>query len=245
MTRFERENPNELWQMDFKGYFNLLNKRRCYTLTILDDCSRFSLGIKALGNETGLPVISYLTHIFEEFGMPEQMNVDNGNPWGNSGGAKHTYVTVWLLRLGIQVTHSRPRHPQTNGKIERFHRTLKKEALKKDKFQDLFEAQIRLDNWRKIYNDIRPHQALQMKTPSACYIKSKIIFPKELPKIEYDAGQELRKVRGNGYITFGNHSFCIGESFKNFYVCIKPSTIEGNFHVYFGKNIINTISFNK
>lgn len=163
LCRFEKEKPNELWQMDYKGYFSLTTKQRCYPLTILDDHSRFSIGIKALPNEQGKPAISYLELIFREFGLPLQINVDNGNPWGNSRGACHTYFSVWLLRLGIEVTHSRVRHPQTNGKIERFHRTLKQEVLKRNKFESFEQAQNAFEQWRIIYNNRRPHEALDSK----------------------------------------------------------------------------------
>lgn len=243
LCRFEREKPNELWQMDFKGYFNMTDRKRCYPLTILDDCSRFSIGMKALPGEKGGPVQLYLEHLFREVGLPEQINVDNGNPWGHSCNVKHTYLTVWLLRLGIHVSHSRPRHPQTNGKLERFHRTLKLEAFKKEKFHSLSHVQTRLDEWRTVYNYERPHEALGMKTPAQCYTNSSRVFPTKLPTIEYDADTEVRRVRGNGFISFENKAFCIGKPFKGFYVAIKPAKVEGDFLVYLGKNVINTISF--
>lgn len=129
LGRFERQTPNELWQMDYKGYFSFPDKTRCYPFTLLDDHSRFSLAVKAFPNERGKSLMLYLETIFREYGLPLQINVDNGNPWGHSGNTNHTSFSVWLLRLGILVTHSRPKHPQTNGKIERFHRTLKQELL--------------------------------------------------------------------------------------------------------------------
>lgn len=126
--RFEREQPNDLWQMDFKGSF-MTEDKRCYPLTILDDCSRFSITLTACGNETSSVVKGHLTTIFQEYGLPNQINVDNGNPWGSADLTSYTSLQVWLMKLGIKVTHSAPFHPQTNGKNERFHRTLKLEVL--------------------------------------------------------------------------------------------------------------------
>ncbi len=118
IIRFERSLPNELWQMDFKGHFQLGIRKTCYPLTILDDHSRFSLCLHACQQEDIFTVKKQLIRVFEHYGLPWQINVDNGAPWGNSSLVKHTKLTVWLLQLDILVTHSRPRHPQTNGKNE-------------------------------------------------------------------------------------------------------------------------------
>jgi transposase InsO family protein len=109
--RFERDQPNELWQMDFKGAFRLSTNTTCYPLTVLDDHSRFSPGIKACANEQCLSVKTRLTSIFEAYGLPDQINVDNGNPWGSSHLTPYTQLGVWLMQLGIRVSHSRPGHP--------------------------------------------------------------------------------------------------------------------------------------
>ena len=113
--------------------------------------------------------------------MPLQINVDNGTPWGNSSLVKHTKLTVWLLQLDILVTHSRPRHPQTNGKNERFHRTLKEDLLKKQKIENFVAAQKMFDHWRNIYNYERPHEALNMLVPANRYQPSLRQMPEHLP----------------------------------------------------------------
>jgi len=114
--RFERAAPNELWQMDFKGHFPLAHGR-CHPLTVLDDHSRYALGIRACGDETGDTVQGELTAIFRRYGLPDCMLMDNGSPWGSSN-AEHRYTgfELWLMELGIAVTHGRPYHPQTQGK---------------------------------------------------------------------------------------------------------------------------------
>ena len=122
--RFEMEQPNQLWQMDFKGYFALEEGGYCHPLTVLDDHSRFLLGLRACPNEAMVTVKAQLSEIFRSYGLPDRMLMDNGSPWGDDADTHHTIFTAWLIRLGVQVSHGRPYHPQTQGKDERLHRTL-------------------------------------------------------------------------------------------------------------------------
>ncbi len=149
--RFEHPEPNQLWQMDFKGHF-ALRDGRCHPLTVLDDHSRFSLGLEACSDERAQTVRDRLTNIFRRYGLPERMVMDNGSPWGHDTEHHHTFLGVWLLRLGIGVSHGRPRHPQTQGKDERFHRTLAVEVLRGTTFKDLGHCQKAFDDWRGVYN---------------------------------------------------------------------------------------------
>ena len=160
-VRFERAEPNELWQMDFKGHFAMASGR-CHPLTVLDDHSRYGLGIEACGNEQDGTVRARLTTLFRRYGLPFAMLMDNGSPWGDSGGQPYTVFTTWLMRHGIQVSHGRPYHPQTQGKIERFHRSLKAEVIERNSYADLPACQGAFDRWRQIYNCQRPHEALGM-----------------------------------------------------------------------------------
>jgi len=123
--RFEKPAPNLLWQMDFKGHVALADGSRCHPLTVLDDHSRYDLCLEACANERGSTVQGRLERTFRRYGLPEAFFVDNGAPWGDSSGQHWTKLGVWLLKLGISVLHSRPYHPQSRGKNERFHRTLK------------------------------------------------------------------------------------------------------------------------
>jgi transposase InsO family protein len=127
-TRFEHERANDLWQMDFKGHV-AMQAGRLHPLTVLDDHSRYSILIGACGDEQTETVQTQLIRAFRRYGLPLRMAMDNGSPWGDDGDNDFTRFTVWLIELGIAVTHSRPRHPQTLGKDERFHRSLKAEAL--------------------------------------------------------------------------------------------------------------------
>src|SRR6266702_1393475 len=154
--RFEREQPNELWQMDFKGDF-ALGRGRCYPLTIIDDHSRYALGIEACANHQDGATRERLMMVFRRYGLPDAMLMDNGSPWGDPGGGRFTAFTVWLLRLGVRVTHGRPYHPQTQGKDERFHRTIAAEVLANRQFGDLAECQRVFDKWRHKYNPASQH----------------------------------------------------------------------------------------
>lgn len=199
--RFEQEAPNRLWQMDFKGHFALV-LGRCHALTVLDDHSRFALGLEACGNQRGTTVQECLSHVFRSYGLPECMLMDNGSPWGSDFEHPHTPLTAWLIRLGVRVLHSRPYHPQTMGKDERFHRTLKAELLGGPPFRDLVHCQRRFDRWRDVYNLERPHEALGMATPASRYRSSPRPFPESLPAIEYGPGDSVRKVGEKGRIAF-------------------------------------------
>lgn len=117
--RFEHPEPNDLWQMDFKGWFNT-DKSRCYPLTVLDDHSRYSITLKECLNERTEGVKSALITAFRTYGLPKRMTMDNGAPWAGSNNKQITKLKAWLIRIGIKVSHSRPYHPQTQGKDERF-----------------------------------------------------------------------------------------------------------------------------
>lgn len=239
-TRFEREHPNDLWQMDFKGSFMTQNKR-CYPLTILDDCSRFSISLTACDNETSQVVKGHLSNIFREFGLPKQINVDNGNPWGKSDLTSYTSLQVWLMKLGIIITHSAPFHPQTNGKNERFHRTLKLEILHQRSYKSS-EIQGVFDDWRHKYNYQRPHEALGGRTPSHIYQASSRPFLEQLIAYEYDEG-EVRKVHElNGTFRFKGKKFMAGKGFKGEYIALKETDNSEEFAVFFMDNLIKKIN---
>ncbi len=134
LTRFEKAAPNLLWQMDFKGWVKLTNGTRCHPLTVVDDHSRYLVNLTACANQTEETVRGHLETAFRHHGLPEAMFVDNGSPWGGGPGERWTHFGVWLLKLGVRVLHSRPYHPQSRGKNERFHRTLNKEVLSLTRF---------------------------------------------------------------------------------------------------------------
>lgn len=234
-SRFEHAAPNLLWQMDFKGHFALTDQRagRCHPLTILDDHSRFNLCLAACGNERRLTVQGALQTTFERYGLPERITTDNGSPWGTSGREGLSELEVWLIRLGIRVSHSRPYHPQTQGKDERFHRTLKLELLARHGFHSLAVCQLAFDQWRDRYNLLRPHEALGQQPPVSRYQASGRAFPSVLPPLEYASEDIVRKVGNKGEISFHNRRFFIGEGLRAQMVALKPAGCDDVYDVYF------------
>jgi len=243
--RFERAEPNQLWQMDFKGWFTVGGRGvQCHPLTILDDHSRYVVCLKACANERTETVQNHMTETFRQYGLPERMTMDNGSPWGSQGEHRYTPLTVWLMRLGIGVGHSRPYHPQTQGKDERFHRTLKAEVLQGKHFRDIAHTQQRFDKWLPVYNHERPHQAIGMAVPSSRYQISWRRFPESLPGIEYSSGDEVRRVQDKGYVCYKGHRIMLGKAFFGHQVAFRPTADEAILDVYFCQHRIIQVDMN-
>ena len=196
--------------MDFKGDFPI-GHRRCYPLTVLDDHSRFALAVQACLDQRRTTVERALRQIFERYGLPAEMLMDNGSPWGK----RHelTALALWLMGLGIRIIHGRSRHPQTHGKDERFHRTRKLEGLRHCQFVTLPQCQREFDRFRDCYHLVRPHQAIDLQVPASRYQPSPIAFPDPLPPIEYSADTIVRRVQAEGWFSFrGQHFRVIGKT---------------------------------
>ena len=216
-TRFEMERPNMLWQMDFKGDFALLDGNRCHPLDILDDCSRYGLQLHASEGISGEEFKPLFTRTLEEYGLPEAILCDNGKPWGDSKNAI-TAFDVWMMRLGILPIHGKALHPQTQGKIERFHRTMKEELLKYRPLHDLQEAQKEFDAWLYTYNNERAHEALGLRVPAEIYRPSKRKLKEADHPVEYETGSLLYKVNYKGYISIRKHRYYLTEALVGEYI---------------------------
>jgi transposase InsO family protein len=235
LVRFERAAPNELWQMDFKGHFATA-AGRCHPLTVLDDHSRFNLVLAACGDERTETVRGHLAAAFRRYGMPWAVLCGNGPPFGGEGAHGLTPLAVWLLRLGVGVTHGRPYHPQTQGKDERFHRTLKADVIAGRSFADPAHAQRHFDPFREVYNFHRPHEALAMATPADRWRPSPRPFPEALPAIEYAPGDEVRRVQGKGEISFRGRCHPVAACLHGLPVAVRPAPPpdpDGLYGVYF------------
>ena len=241
--RFEADTCNDLWQMDFKGHFEVADVR-CHPLTVLDDHSRFLLGVYACSDERWLTVQGHLITVFRRYGLPQRMLVDNGSPWGSDEIHQYTPLTVWLMQVGIDVLHSRPYHPQTLGKCERLHRTLKAEAIGKRVFGSLKHCQQHFDDWRYVYNFHRPHEALGMVVPASRYRESTREFPDSLPPIQYGPGNEVRKVQSDGRVYFRGRGFRVGKAFRGHHLALRPTVTEGLFDVFFSHHKVAQINLN-
>ena len=236
-TRFERAAPNELWQIDFKGHF-ATRSGRCHPLTVLDDHSRYSLGIAACHRETLAEVQQRLTGLFRQYGLPGAILCDNGSPWGATGhtgnlAVQRTAFEVWLMRLGVATLHGRPRHPQTQGKEERFHRTLDVELLQARQFTDLDDCQQAFNTWRHIYNEQRPHEALDLAVPASRYQPSRHSFPDALPGPQYHASDKIRRVGVHGYIQWQGQKVPLSLAFVGLDVALRPTGTDGVWSLHF------------
>lgn len=233
--RFEHAAPNALWQIDFKGFFETLAGRR-HPLTVLDDHSRFNLTLTACARPDGVSVQNQLQQVFTRYGLPVRINADNGAPWGapRAPGQTLSTLAVWLVRLGIRVSYSAPYHPQTNGKLERFHRSLKAEVLNGRSFETLSQAQAAFERWRQVYNHQRPHEALNLHVPAQRYTMSPRPFPERLAPIEYGPDDHVLTVGWAGAITFQGRTFKVSKALHRMPIALRPDPErDGCFDAYF------------
>jgi transposase InsO family protein len=213
LARFERAAANDLWQMDAKGHYPLRPQGRCHPLSILDDHSRYAVGLAALpALETG-GVQRTLTACFERYGLPTAMLMDHGVPWWsatNEGGL--TTLSVFLLKQGIRLLYGRVRHPQTQGKVERFHRTLGERLRWWGVPTDLAGFTDAFATFRNEYNDLRPHESLAMQPPASRFASSGRAYASQPPAWEYPPGSDVRRVNGQGMLTYGTSRFFISQA---------------------------------
>jgi transposase InsO family protein len=233
--RFEHAAPNDLWQMDFKGDGDALlaNGRRAQPLTVLDDHSRYVLEAAACPDQRAATVRRRLEAVFRRYGLPRRMLMDNGSCWGVNAEERYTILSAWLIRLGVAIAHGRPYHPQTQGKVERLHGTLKAELLATRRFAGLEDCQAALDAWRTVYNHERPHEALGLATPASRYQVSALELPEILPPIQYGPGDAVRKVNGRGAISFEGSRWHVGRAFCGLPVAVRPTLTDGRWNIYF------------
>jgi transposase InsO family protein len=245
--RFEHDAPNDLWQIDFKGHIPAGNGR-CHPLTVLDDHSRYALGIAACAGETLAEVQARLSALFRRYGLPGAILCDNGSPWGASGhtgrlAVQRTAFEVWLMRLGVATRHGRARHPQTQGKDERFHRTLDVEVLQGRHFADLDGCQRAFDAWRPIYNEQRPHEALGLAVPASRYKPSRLAFPDALPLPDYHSTDQVRRVRPNGCFKWKGLLVPLSQAFAGLDVALRPTARDGVMTLHFMRFKLGEFNF--
>ena len=199
--RFERERCNELAQMDFKGDYRMAGGGTCYPLSLLDDCSRYLLGLWPLPGTDAEGVQGVLKPHFQRVGVPEEMLMDHGSSWyANMNQHGLTWLSIWLIKQGIKLKYSGVHHPQTQGKIERFHRTLKARTKHRGEPTTMSEWAAWAKEMRQEYNEQRPHKALGMKTPAEVYTTENLRPYQEHPREwEYSGGEVKRLDNGGGF----------------------------------------------
>jgi transposase InsO family protein len=243
-VRFEHPAPNDLWQMDFKGHV-ALRSGWLHPLTVLDDHSRFNLVLAACADQKTATVQRHLIEAFERYGQPWKMMTDNGSPWGNGPGDPYTPLGVWLMEHDIGLGHSRPYHPQTLGKDERFHRTLKAEALAGPPMIDLDQAARRLRDWRDVYNLERPHEALDLEPPIARYQTSPRRYQPRIAPFDHGPDAHLRKVQQKGFFSFRGRELKVPKAFAGKQIAIIPTLEDGHFEIRFRHHLIKAIDLRR
>jgi transposase InsO family protein len=237
--RFEADAPNDLWQMDFKGHVAMA-EGRLHPLTVLDDHSRYNILLEACADERDETVRGHLTRAFRRYGLPWRMLADNGSPWGSAGG-ELTRLAVWLLDLDIRLSHGRPYHPQTQGKEERFHRTLKGEVLAGRVLRDLGAAQAALDRWREVYNTRRPHEAIGLATPASRYAESLRAMPDTIAPPEYEPEARVRTVGQGGQISVGGRRWRCPQALVGKRVALRATDQDGLFDLCYRTHVLTQL----
>ncbi len=193
----QAEQPNDLWCIDFKGWFRTGDGVRVDPLTVEDASSRFLLACHGLRQPRGAQVRPVLERAFREYGLPWAIRTDNGPPFASVGLGGLSSLAVWWVKLGIIPERTQPGHPEQNGRLERLHRTLKEETANPP--QPTWRRQQRaFQDFRSSYNQERPHEALGQQPPARCYQPSVRPYPKRLHSPEYDSAMTVRRVRTNG-----------------------------------------------
>ena len=225
--RFEKELCNEMWQTDFKGEFRMADGNYCFPLNIFDDHSRFVIKISP-ALTTANAAIPAFRSAFNEYGMPYSVLSDNGAQFA---GFKHgfTQFEKWLMNHDVLPIHGRIKHPQTQGKIERFHRTMKDELLKHTVMQDIADADDKLQLWRDKYNTVRPHEALNMRCPAEIYVPSDRAYSDAVSKHEYGGQYHVIKVNSWGYARFGAWQVYLSETMINEHIEFRPNPLGDSF----------------
>lgn len=221
--RFEAAAPNDLWQLDAKGHYPLAGGGRCHPLSVLDDHSRFAVGLYGLPTLRDAGVRAALVACFERYGVPGALLMDHGSPWWAAANpAGLSTLGVFLIKQGIRLRHGRVRHPQTQGKVERFHRTLG-ERLRwwgvpthLEGFRDALAA------FRTEYNDVRPHEALDQQPPATRFVPSPRAYVAQPRRWIYPPASLVARIDLNGMLTYQARRFFVSEALVGEEVALTP-----------------------
>jgi transposase InsO family protein len=222
VRRFVREQPNQLWQMDFKGDYALA-EGKCHPLVILDDHSRFALGVYALPSQRASDVHPKLIDTFERHGLPDQMLMDHGTPWwSTTNGHGLTWLSVSLIKQGVELHFGAIRHPQTQGKAERFNRTLTDAVRQAGTPNSLDQWEVFLAGFRQEYNFVRPHEAINMAVPADCYRPSARAYVPNGQPWDYPSGAIVHQLNSEGFVTHAGQRYFVCEALAREEVMVQP-----------------------
>jgi len=203
-------NPNDVWSIDYKGQYHTRDKNICYPLTVTDNYSRYLLCCDALKGPRLEDTYNCLKKAFHDYGLPYAIRSDNGVPFATASITGLTKLSIWWIKLGIRPERIEAGEPQQNGRHERMHRTLK-EFIVDHKAANLVDQQNKFNEFKNEYNFVRPHEALDQKTPATAFVASFRNYPAKLPGIEYECNEKIRIVRTNGEIRLNGKKYFLSE----------------------------------
>lgn len=224
--------PNQLWCADFKGEFKTLDGRYCYPLTVTDAYSRYLIGCLALPSTASAPTQAAFRQWFRRYGLPARIKSDNGTPFASTALGRLSPLSVWWIRLGVLPELIEPGKPQQNGQHERMHRTLKAEATRPPA-ANLSGQQRRFDHFRREFNHVRPHEALELETPATLFAASPRRVPSVLEPLSYPAHYETRLVSKNGGIRWRSQWVAVSTTVAGHHVGLE-AVDDAVWDVYFG-----------
>ena len=235
--------PNALWCTDYKGEFMLGDRRYCYPLTVTDHASRYLLLCEALESNAEKTAFTAFERLFKERGLPQAIRSDNGVPFASPNGLFNlSRLSVWWLRLGISIERIRPGHPQQNGRHERMHRTLKQDTTNPSA-KTLPAQQKRFDEFVRVYNHERPHEALRNETPGSVYVPSTRVLPRYTKAHRYPDSFQTRRVNDAGDISWHKNRVFISQVFRGEDIALEK--IEENlYRVHFCSLEVGTFDVN-
>lgn len=223
--------PNQIWSADYKGHFKMRNGEYCYPLTVCDMYSRYLLGCDAHESISLDKSKQHFKRLFKKYGLPERIRTDNGVPFASSAIARLSSLSVWWIKLGIYPELIEPGQPQQNGQHERMHRTLKKETTLPPEY-NLIAQQLRFDYFQEEYNDIRPHEALDMQMPKDMYTTSGREMPHRIKTYDYPLHYEVRRVSRNSAFRWNHRHINLSSTLIHEYIGLEEID-DGIYNVYY------------
>jgi len=230
---------NQVWTIDFKGWFRTGDGRRCEPLTVRDLFSRYVLSVALLPNQSDTAVRRVLAQVFRRYGLPKVIRVDNGAPFGGKGARGLSRLSVWWLRLGIAVEFVRPAHPEDNGAHEQMHRVFRAD-IAAPPAPSVAAQKRRIRAWIGCYNHERPHEALGQRVPAQMYWPSTRPMPEQSPKVKYPCAWETRRVRNRGHIKWQGRERFVGRAFVGQLVGLNK-VAKGIHEVYLDHHLIGLL----
>lgn len=231
--QIQAQRPNDLWTADFKGEFRMGNRELCYPLTVADQMSRFLLACEGKSSVAYVGVRPAFERLFDEYGLPARILTDGGAPFAAPHSVRRlSRLSVWWIRLGIEPVLIQPGHPEQNGCHERMHRTLK-QATVRPPAANMSRQQVCFDRFRQEYNELRPHESLDMKPPADLYTSKGRPYEKEVPEVTYPGHYEVRRVRQKGDIKWQGRRLFVSHSLERQSLGFEEID-EGLWSLYFG-----------